>query len=155
MGASRDDSARESAPILHRPEKPRARKRHTIYVILAIPLLLGALHFPATGGGRRIILEDGVEMWGPIVAGVVVLLGVLLFVRSLPVKGVILLLLGLIPMVLGWVIIGEAYPYKLPVGGSLLAVAGGFIVDAGIGMLLRNWLAKRKLRKDARASLRQ
>lgn len=125
------------------------RTRHIIYVIIATLMLLVALGFPAFGGSRRIILDDGVEMWGSIVVGILAILGVLLFVKPLPVKGAILLILGLIPTVLGVVAVGLTYPYRVPVGGSLLAIGGALLADAAIGILLTNWLTRRKLRKAA------
>ncbi len=128
--------------------------RHIVYVSLGILMLLSALAFPALGGSSRIILRHGFDIWGPIVVGVVAILGVLLFVKPLPVKGAILLILGLIPAFMGLVAIGLTYPYKVPVGGSLVAMGGALVADAGIGILLTKWLTNRKLRKDAaRASL--
>jgi len=125
------------------------RTRHVIYIIFGILMLLASLGFPAFGGSRRIISKDGIEMWGPIVVGTAVIFGVVLLVNSLPVKGAILLVLGLIPTVFGVVAVGMTYPYEVPVGGALLALGGALVADAGIGVLLTHWRTRRKLRKAA------
>jgi phage FluMu protein Com len=120
-------------------ERLRPRPRHYAYVLLGIGLLCVSMFFKWEGGTSRTLIEDGADVWAPVVAGMGVILCVLFFLPHLRAKGAILLVLGLVAIGFGVGLMLDARDshYPLPPGAVLAAIGGALVSDGGLGTLCR------------------